>query len=629
MSKRITAVILTLLVLVLVAGSAHALERPELTRGADSIVTPAMSHGLCVSNVFQSNMVVQRDKPIHVWGWAAPGEKVTVSFAGNAATATADDGRAWKVELPALDANAAPQTMTIKAGGDTLTFDNILIGDVWVLGGQSNMEFPISRVQDGALEIASANFPDIRMLTVPQLPNAEPIKSFPRQWQWSGWSKRHYPQGFWEECSPETVTELSAIGYVFARRLHMATRVPIGVIDTSIGGTTLETWTPRSAIAPLEEPAVKALVANWAQQIAEFDPHADLAQRVARHHEWVKRMTDQGKQIPADRVTPTDLRPGPVMDRNRPGNCYNGLIAPLEGLAVKGAIWHQGYNNCFNGTEGAVVYRHVFPQMIKAWRSAFGDDEMAFGIITLCTQGKAQEHHDFSSHLYDAGPYIRQAQYQTYLRLLEAGDKNIGFATTYDLRRRWYHPQLKIPAGERIARWALNTQYGMTNLRWKPAMITDTQVEDDKIVLTFDVNVAPVDQQLPMVGFAIAGEDRRFHPAEANHKVTGKDSRGRDKRDMKIVELTSPMVPNPVAFRYAWARSPMGNVEVHHNSDVLIATQRSDDWPMEQVPLIDLDGETDRRRIGGMIRQALGQIDVERKVAEAKAVLEAHSPAEP
>jgi sialate O-acetylesterase len=370
------------------------------------------------------------------------------------------------------------------------------------------------------------------------------------------------------------------------------------------------------------------MLADWNARIAEFDPVKDLADRAQRHHEWVKRMTDQGRDIPADRVVPTDLRPGPVADRNRPGNCYNGLIAPLEGLAVTGAIWHQGYNNCFKGTEGARMYEHAFPAMITAWRNAFGDPEMAFGIITLCTQGKAQTRDDFTQQMLDAGPYIREAQYKTFLKFLQAGDENVGLVSTYDLRRRWYHPQLKIPAGERAARWALATQYGMGNIPWKPPILEQMTVEDGRIVLKMDANVGAVDMDLPIEGFAIAGEDRRFHPAEAAHLVIGKDDRGRDRRDMKALVLTSPMVPKPVHFRYAWARSPMGNLQAHHNTDIPFATQRSDDWPMEQTPIIEFSeeftGNLSRGQRGELLR-ALRAEDLRRRVAEARALLEEHS----
>ena len=628
MTRPTTRLITTaLLALTVLAGQAPA--QPDLTRGEDFIETPAIGGGLCVSNLFQSNMVLQRDKPIVVWGWATPGETVTVGLAGNEATATAANDRSWKVTLPALPANAKPQTITVKGKNQTLTLDNILIGDVWVLGGQSNMEFPLSRIENGWLEIHAANFPQIRIMTVPQLVGPERHQSFPRMYQWSGWFSRHYRQGYWDLCTPENVTELSAIGYVFARRIHMTTQVPIGVIDTSIGGTTVEAWTPDAAMRKLEHESVKTMLADWDTKVAEFDPQEDLKTRIERYNARTERLKNEGKDV-SGRTPPTDLQPGPAMNKNRPGNCYNGLIGPLTGLPVKGAIWHQGYNNCFNGTEGAVMYQHVFPEMISAWREAFGDPEMAFGILTLCTQGKKQEREDFTSQMSDTGPFIREAQYKTFLKFIEAGDKHVGFASTYDLGRRWYHPQLKVPAGERLARWALASEYGVTRgMDWEQALLQEAKADNGSMVLKFDRRVSAEDNGLPMEGFAIAGKDRKFHPADAQYLIVGKDDRGRNKYDNTTVVLTSPMVPEPVAFRYAWARMPMGNVRVGSGtSDVPLATQRSDDWPLEQTPLIDFGeeytgGKLDRRQ-NGKLRAALRQIDLDRRIAEAKALLKEH-----
>ncbi|HCS50986.1 MAG TPA: hypothetical protein DIW81_05245, partial [Planctomycetaceae bacterium] len=210
----------------------------------DVIDVPAIGEGLCVSNVFQTNMVLQRDQPIHVWGWADPDEQVMVEFAGSEASTKAGKDRAWKVTLPAVSANTKPQQMVLKGESESLVLDNILIGDVWVLGGQSNMEFELAKVENGPLEIISANFPEIRILTVPYGQGPELNMGFPRLYQWSDWSGRHFRKGDWDVCRPEIARELSAIGYVFARRVHKASNVPIGVIDASRGGTTVETWTP-------------------------------------------------------------------------------------------------------------------------------------------------------------------------------------------------------------------------------------------------------------------------------------------------------------------------------------------------------------------------------------------------
>lgn len=612
----------------LLSGAVCAQDSRQRMPREDVIDVPAIGDGLCVSNLFQKNMVLQRDKPVSVWGWTAAGETVTVTFDGNEQVATAAADRSWKVTFPAMVASSDPRTLTVSSAGETLSLDNVLVGDVWVLGGQSNMEFPLSNIENGPLEIASANYPDIRILTIPAANGPDDKPGFPRLHEWSSWSSRHFRKGDWDVCSPETVRELSAIGYVFARRIHMAGGVPIGVIDASRGGTTVETWTPDIVLRGIDSKQVRALLAEWDQKVSDWDAQADLDNRIERYRQRVARLQSEGSEVPANEQEPSDLRPGPAMDQNRPGNCYASMIAPIAGLQVKGVIFHQGYNNCFNGTPGAIMYRHVFPEMITAWRTAFNDPQLPFGILSLCTEGTVQTLDNYSEMMANAGPWIREAQYQTFLQFYNAGDENIGFTSTYDLRRRWYHPQLKVPAGERIARWALATQYGFSrDIRWKPPMVTEMTVEDGRIVLHLDERVDAVDDGGPIVGFAVAGENRKFHPAEAVHLVTGHDDRGRAQVDKSVLVLSSPMVPDPVQYRYAWARSPLGNLQAERVSDIPFATQRSDDWPLENTPLGVFGDDAPEKLDRGQRRQlqeALRMQDLERRLHEAEALIDAH-----
>ncbi|MED5282351.1 MAG: hypothetical protein VYA10_12795 [Verrucomicrobiota bacterium] len=595
----------------------------------DVIEVPAIGDGLCVHNLFQSNMILQRDKPIEIWGWAKPGEVVRVLFAGKNKEAKAGKDREWKVTLPAMTANADPQTLNIKGKDQNLTLENVLIGDVWVLGGQSNMEEPLNNVENGKLEIVSANYPGIRILTVPAQNGPDTKKGFARLHEWSSWSNRHFRKGDWDVCSPEIARELSAIGYVFARRLHMAAQVPIGVIDASRGGTTVETWTPTPVLKKIETKEVKGLLAEWEKKVAEFDPQKDLQKRVENHHNWVKNMKKQGREIPKGRTVPNDLRPGPAMDQNRPGNCYASMIAPIAGLAVKGAIFHQGFNNAGGGSAGADMYYQIFAKMITAWRDAFKDPQMPFGIISLCTAGEPQTRDDYLEKMVNGGIYIREAQYKTFLDFLKAGDGNVGFASSFDKRRSWYHPQLKIPVGERISRWALATQYGFeTDVKWKPPMYTEMNLKGGKIILKMDTWVRAVTNG-PIEGFAIAGKDRRFQPAEAEWLVTGKDQHNRPKHDRRVIVLSSPHVPDPIHFRYAWGRNPMGNLQSADHNDLPFATQRSDDWRMENVPVKltgfdDLAPKDFARRANHESQKALRLDDLGRRLKEAQALIDEH-----
>ena len=613
-----------MLLAILATVAAGAAEQKPMPK-EDVVEVPAIGQGLCVANVFQSKMVLQRDKPLNIWGWAAPGEEVTVSFAGQQAAAKAVADRSWQVTLKPVPANNAPQAMTVKGKNTTLTLENILVGDVWILGGQSNMEFPISKVDDGELEIVSANFAQIRLLTMPVGKGFKSVRSFERLHEWSDWFSTHFRKGDWDVCSPETVKEFSAIGYVFGRRVFMASRVPIGLIDASVGGTTVETWTPEDVLRKIDGKETRDLLKEWDDKIAAFNPQTDLDQRLANYHKNSEKKKASGQ------TPPTDLRPGPAADMNRPGFCYAGVIRPLAGLAVKGAVFHQGFNNCFNGSAGARMYYQVFSKMITAWRGTFNDPQMPFCILSLCTAGEPQTRDNFLLPMYDAGPYIREAQYQTFRDFRDAGDKNIGFASSFDLRKSWYHPQIKIPVGERAAKWALATQYGVFKGNeaediWLPPSIKEVKIVEHTIRLTMSTAIKMKDEsEDKMNGFAIAGKDRRFFPADVNWFTDGsKDNRNQPVYARNILVLSSPFVPEPAHYRYAWARNPLANIA--SSRQVPLAAQRSDDWLLEETPVKfpappGMSAKDAARPLRAKVLKELELDDTERRIKEAEATI--------
>ena len=435
-----------------------------------SIVSAQDQGNKGLHSLFQSNMVLQRSKPVDVWGWSKAGDKVTVEFAGKSVSTTTDKSGMWKATLPAMEANAEPSTMKISSSNGQISLENILVGDVWILGGQSNMQWPISRVDNGSIEVASANFPKIRLLTVPQIFGSELKNNFPRAAEFSKINGKETTTGDWQFCTPETAAGMSAIGYIMGRRIHMATGVPIGLINTSRGGTTVEAWAPLAKLSKIETPEVKARL--------------EITTGKAHHI---------------------------------PGNCFASVISPLSGFAVKGALFHQGYNNCFSGDQGARMYRSVFPEMIKGWRENFKDESLPFCILSQCTAGQQQTYDNFLPMITDIGAKIREAQYQTFLQLHKAGDKNIGFVSTYDLRRQSYHPGLKIPAGERAAAWALGSQYGMEDkFTWLPPVLQEMKVVDGAIHLTFDQSVSGLSDGADLSGFSVAGEDKKISTGKSN-----------------------------------------------------------------------------------------------------------------
>jgi sialate O-acetylesterase len=265
------------------------------------------------------------------------------------------------------------------------------------------------------------------------------------------------------------------------------------------------------------------------------------------------------------------------------------------------------------------MYYQLFAKMIEAWRAAFDDPEMPFGIISLCTEGPRQTLDNYLEMMVNEGPYIRQVQYQTYLDYVSAGDKNVGFASSYDMRRAWYHPGLKVPVGERISRWALVTQYGK-KIDWKPPVVTEMKTDNGQIILTMDIPVSAQNKS-PIEGFAISGKDRRFQPAKVEHLIIKKDINNKPVYDYNTIVLSSPHVADPIHFRYAWGRNPMGNLKPRYNSGAPpMATQRSDNWKIHEVP-VKFSDKVDRQSTN-LVRQTNQMLDMDRCLKNAQNLLD-------
>ena len=418
---------------------------------------------------------------------------------------------------------------------------------------------------------------------------------------------------------------MSAIGYIFARRLQMATQIPIGVIDASRGGTCIETWLPLELLKTIDTPEVKAALSDWDKRVAEYNPQKDLEARIKQFNDQTARLKAQGKEkeIPADRTPPTDLRPGPVMDMNKPGNCYASMIGPIAGLQIKGALWHQGYNNALV-PNGHVLYYQVFAKMIGAWREAFNDPKMPFGIISQETEGDPQDLNNYLEKMNDEGIYIREVHYKTFLDFQKAGDKNVGFASSFDQRRAWYHPQIKIPVGERIAGWALVTQYGKSgDLRWLPPTIQEMKVEGGNMILKMARLEVITYNDGPILGFAIAGKDGKFQPAKAEWIDPNNPG------DRSLIVLSSPLVAEPVYYRHAWGRNPLANLkadgiplDVLRNDNFTVADMYEIYTGKKSATPNILDGVEFRD-----LRNALRAEDVKRRLKEAETFIKEHQDA--
>lgn len=552
---------------------------------------------LTVAHFFGDHMVIQRDKPIRIWGTSQPGENVRVRFSIRDLTVKADAQGNWQMELEALPVSSQGKALVIQSGDTTITYDNILVGDVWICGGQSNMEDEISYVYHGDMEVSSANHPMIRLMTVPQQASPVAFTDMDRLNEFNSWTRRHEQKGSWSQCTPKAIERFSAIGYIFGKRLHLVSGIPIGLIDNSWGGTTIEAWTSRSTLKKI--PAARGLLEEWDSKIAAYDAAASLQARIQRWEKDSERRKARGEK---PNPKPTEPDQDPASDRNNPGASFNGMLASFSEANIKGAIFNQGYNNAL-GNARPRLYASVIKAMIENWRETFRDDAMPFGIIGLTPGGQPQTRDNYEIRMVDAAPFIREGQFEAAKAL-----NHVCFMPAYDQQVPFYHPHKKVLHGERMARWALATQYGQTQLKWKPTTLEHTEISGDHIVLSFNGMVRVHDGR-PFEGFAIAGTDRHFVPAQAEFVVKGKDDRGREQKDERKLKVWSPLVPEPVAVRYAWARNPLGNAvnSGHHERIIPIPSFRTDNWDWPEAPFESDRDETrnaHREAINTMRRQA-------------------------
>lgn len=548
------------------------------------------------NHIFADNMVLQRDKHVKVWGWASPGEKVQVVFGKQLKNTEADKKGDWFLYLDPIEASNHSQDLIIKGEKNHIDFTNVLVGDVWLLGGQSNMEFDLDRVYNGDLEVASANFNNIRLMTIPKAASQTPQIDFERINEYDDWLDRYDKKGYWFVCSPETVKTFSAMGYIFGRRIHMASQIPVGLIDASVGGTVVEAWLSSGMLNSIPED--KDLIAVWNKKVDAYDAKESLDRRIKN---WERRSEERKKQGLEPEPKPTEPDLNPALDRNYPGSSYNGMIAAIAGLTIKGIIFNQGYNNALSGDSRPKLYAKNFNALIRDWRHAFNDESLPFGIIELSAGGTPQTLDNYEVQMTDAGPYIREGQFKAYKDLT-----NVGYVSAYDQQEQWYHPRKKIELGERMARWALETMYKKAEMGWKPAEFISVKNISDSIVITFNKEIKSSDDR-PFEGFAIAGDNGHFFPALAKYFVNGKDKTGKDIQDKTKLVIWNNLVPDPKEVRYAWARNPLGNVV---NADIRervipLASFRTDSWDYPEAPFENSELDSYKKKMGELRNQAL------------------------
>lgn len=576
-----------------------SLIRSMLLLACVCILTSDARADVQLPHIFCNNMVLQREKPVDVWGWADAGKQVTVEFAGQRQECLADQDGRWRTKLDPLTASAQGAELIVRSSGKTAVFRNVLVGDVWLLGGQSNMEATIANVQGGDAEVLSADFPEIRLMTVPLQASDKPLDDFQAIDEYSSWSKVTERKGDWRVCSPDTVKRFSAVGYLFGKRIHRVTGVPIGLIDTSWGGTTVEGWISRSTLESI--PQARPLLTEWDDRIAAYDPDASLAELVKRWESRKDKLKAEGR---AAEPKPLEPKASPAANRNNPGASYNGMIAPIAPYTLKGILFYQGINNAV-GSASPSVYRQTFGALIPEWRRSFGDENLPFGIIQMVSWGFPPYMTDLETRMVSAAPFIREAQLQAHL-----DHDNTGFVCAYDLGHIQMHSPYKAPLGERIARWALATQYDQS-LTYQTPLYESMKVDGDHILVKMNGPIHPNSGgRAKILGFAIAGKDRHFYPADA--KMEGNDQ----------VSVRSDFVKQPVAVRYAWGTRPYGTFVGAGSSGQPVAPFRTDDWEWRDKPSDRSSPEY--REFDAWLRQQREQANqwlTKRKVQEAEKTL--------
>jgi sialate O-acetylesterase len=480
--------------------------------------------------IFTSHMVLQRDMPVPVWGWADAGEQVTVTVAGQKLTAMPGEGGKWTVKLAPLT-TGGPITMTV-SGKNTIALEDVLVGEVWLCSGQSNMQMTVKNSNDSDKEIAAANFPQIRLVTVPSRGTQEPQTDF---------------QGKWSECSPATVPGFSAAAYFFGRELYRNLNVPIGLIHCSWGGSACDAWVKRSVLEA--DPQYKEMLVNWDQRCATFDPEKAKAAHAVQMEKWKKDAAAAkaaGKE-PSRAPRYDDIRTG----NKRPGNLYNGMLLPVMPYAMRGVIWYQGESNAGR----AYQYRSLFPLMIKNWRDDWKQGDFSFYFVQLANFMAVKPEPAES-----AWAELREAQTMT-LKTPRTGQ-----AVIVDIgEAKDIHPKNKQDVGKRLARWALAKDYGKAVVYSSP-MFKSATCRGGELVVSFDElgGGLVAKDGVKVEGFAVAGADRKFVWADA--KIVG-----------DTVVVSSPKVAQPVAVRYAWADNPVCNL--YSKAGLPVCPFRSDDWP--------------------------------------------------
>ncbi len=494
-----------------------------------SLLTLTAHADVKLHGLFADHMVLQRDQSVPVWGTADAGEAVTLSFAGQTKTATANAKGQWLIKLDPMPASAEPRTLGISSNNPKSKVQNpilsdVLVGDVWLCSGQSNMASQVNSVENAEVEMAAANHPLIRHIRVKLKSSETPLTNI---------------QGQWTVCSPDTVKDYSAVSYFFARDISTDLQVPIGLINSTWGGTSATAWMSTEALAT--DPMIAV---QWAKQVKEF-PAAKVKYEAALAV-WEKGAAE-AKATGQTYTQKKPLFPTGPGDRNSPAALWNGMIAPLMPAPFKGILWYQGEQDASKHAS----YHLWFPTLIKQWRRDFGQGDLPFLYVQL-------PNHNSEGAYSLSWAFMRGVQTEA-LNL-----PNTGMAVTIDVgENENVHPKKKQPVGHRLALIAKAKVYGQ-QVPYEGPIYGTASAEGNAMIVHFQRSA----EGLKMKGdalreFQLAGADKQFKPATA--VIEGQS-----------IRVTSPEVPAPIAVRYAWRNGSEANL--YNQSDLPASPFRSDDW---------------------------------------------------
>jgi len=480
------------------------------------------------SPLFSDHMVLQRGMQAPVWGTANPGEKVKVTLNGKSSSATTGADGKWMVHLRNLKAGG-PFEMQIEGsepGNHSMTIKDVLVGEVWLGAGQSNMVFTVSKkaasfagMLDEGKQIAAANYPTIRMFTVKTRKAYEPTDEL---------------SGEWQVCSPETVPGFSAVGYLFARDLQQRLKVPVGILTVAYGASTAESWVPRPAIAA--DPELKPMLDRFDVLESFYKTHPGAMASDA----------PPGPTTINGRTAASGPMRDPVEDQHQPTVLFNGMLHPVIPYGIRGAMWYQG-ESIVGGKAGILLYPRVMETLVTQWRQLWGEGNFPFYAVQLPALKNVSNN-----------PMVREQQ----AKILSL--PKTGLAVTIDVGDPDnVHPKNKEPVGERLTLIALANAYGK-KLEYSGPRYRSMKVEGNAIRIRFTHAGGLIARDGPLKWFQIAGADQQFVVADATI-------------DGDSVVVKSDKVAAPLAVRYAWANYPFG-CNLFNGVGLPAAPFRTDDW---------------------------------------------------